>query len=283
MADNSEFGEFSSVSEGWNQQNHLTTSFTPEWLVYSDNQDWVSSVVPNNEQPSWNASFPELPKELSNLLSDEITSLGDSNTLATGIVDLSSDILNSGSGHDEFGDFECSSLDNPKVDMATDNPITGIAVPINAQNSSSITNKSELSWSTGGFSGRENMTVDEDDEFGDFEGPSIPKQLDTIQAPNTICSDLQDATEDEFGGFVSTTTEVKEKFTADDDFGSFEAAAPMPPLQAAPSTVSTANTSPVTPTPSFDTVAENCFHCDQTNLTQSTVDHQLYTLVEQSR
>ena len=287
MADDSEFGEFSSVSEGWSDQNHVTPSFNPDWLVYSDNQDWTAGgVIPNNEHP-WNASLPELPKELSNLLSDEMTSLGDINTLPATIADLPTN----GSGH-VFGNFEFS-LDSEVV-MATNNPITDINVAISTENSD-ITNKSQ-SMSVGG-----EVIVDEDDEFGDFEGPSIPKQPEMVQAANVVASELQDEAEDEFGGFVSTTTtttEVKEKVTADDDFGSFEAAefvaaSSFPPLQAAQPTASTvvAPTSnfgaPPTnkPPPTFSTVAESCFHCEeqQAGPVSTTDQESLNSLAEQSR
>lgn len=291
MADNSEFGEFSSVSEGWGQQNHVTTSFTPDWLAYSDNQDWVSGAIPNNEH-QWNTSFPELPKELSNLLSDEITSFSDSDVLNTNIISLST----SGCGHDEFGDFECS-LSNPMVVMTTNNPIIEVNVPVSSQtgnNDSSAVSKSQ-SWTTGEVGGV-NLAVDEDDdEFGDFEGPSIPKKPDTVQSPNAVVNDVQDEAEDEFGGFVSTTTsEVKEKITADDDFGSFEtaeyvAASSIPPIQPIASTVgftpSSFGATPASmPPPTFSAVAENCFHCSNQTVPQSTItDQPLNTLAEESR
>ena len=283
MEDDNEFGEFNSVSEGWSDQNHLTTSFNPDWLVYSDNQDWTASgVIPNNEHP-WNASLPELPKELSNLLSDDMTSLVNSDTLPATIADLP---IN-GSGH-EFGDFEFS-LDNPEVVMTTNNPITDINVPISTQ-SSLISDKLQ-SIDVGGVIGE--VIVDEDDEFGDFEGPSIPKQPETAN----VVSEVQDEAEDEFGGFVSTTTtEVTEKVTTDDDFGSFEvaefvAASSFPPLQAAQPTTSTVvaplNNIGATPTnkppPTFSTVAESCFHCDQTGPVTTTDHESLNTLAEQSR
>lgn len=298
MADDSEFGEFSSGGEEWNKQNHLTPSFTPDWLAYSDNQDWASGVIPNNEQP-WNASFPELPKELSNLLSDDITSLGEGDALATDIINLPTN----GSGHDidEFGDFECS-LDNPEVVMTTDEPITRINAPLSSNNnidSTRITDKAAESRVKPAFAGTGNLTVDEDDEFGDFEGPSIPKQPATVQASN-IVSEPKDEVEGEFGGFVSTTTvEVKEKTsTADDDFGSFEAAefvstSSFPPIQTTLPTASTVaatpnkfGATPISKSPaSFSTVAESCFHCsEQTGFPQSTTDHQpLNTLAQQSR
>lgn len=281
MADDTEFGEFSSVSEGWSDQNHVTTSFNPDWLVYSDNQDWTASgVFPNNEHP-WNASLPELPKELSNLLSDEMTSLGDISTLPVTITDLPTN----GSGQ-EFGNFEFS-LDSEVV-MTTDNPIRDINVPLSTENSD-INNKS---MSAGG-----EVIVDEDDEFGDFEGPSIPKQPEMVQTANVVVSEVQDEEEDEFGGFVSTTTttEVKEKITAD-DFGSFEAAefvavSSFPPLQAAQPTASTAVATPNNfgspptnkPPPTFSTVAESCFQCGHTGPITTTDYKSLNTLAEQSR
>ena len=284
MADDTEFGEFSSVSEGWSDQNHVTTSFNPDWLVYSDNQDWTASgVVPNNEHP-WNASLPELPKELSNLLSDEMTSLDDINALPVTIADLPTN----GSGQ-EFGNFEFS-LDSEVV-MTTNDPITDINVTISTDNSD-ITNKLQ-SMSAGG-----GVIVDEDDEFGDFEGPSIPKQPEMVQAANVVVSELQDEAEDEFGGFLSTTTttEVKQKVTVDDDFGSFEAAefvavSSFPPLQTAQPTASTVVTPPTNfvapptnePPPTFSTVAESCFHCDQTGPATITDHQSLNTLAEQSR
>ena len=281
MADNDEFGEFSSVGEEWNQQNHLAPSFTPDWLAYTDSQDWASGVIPNNEQP-WNASFPELPKELSNLLSDEITNISDADALATNVINFPSN--GSGLEVDEFGDFE-SSLNNPEVVMTTDEPVTGINVPASCDssdiNSALVTNKPE-SWTAPGFGGGVNSTVDEDDEFGDFEGPSVPKQPDTVQTSK----------EDEFSGFVSTTTEVKEKAVADDDFGSFETAefvtasqVTLPPPSGG-ATPSNFETTPTTKSPpSFSTIAESCFQCkEQTGDPQSTADRDsLSNLAEQSR
>ena len=287
MADNDEFGEFGSVDEEWRQENQLAPSFTPDWLAYTDNQDWVSGVIPNNEQP-WNASFPELPKELSNLLSDEITSISDADALATNVIDLTTN-----GGVDEFGDFECS-LNDPEVVMTTDEPITGINVPVSCDssniNSSLVTNKSE-SWTAPPSS-----TVD-DDEFGDFEGPSVPKQPDAVQASKVVVNELEDkGEEDEFGGFVSTTAEVKEKAVVDDDFGSFEAtefvtASSFPGSQAIlppPSQRATSSNFGTTPTvspPSFSTIAESCFQCkEQTGDPQSSSDHHsLSNLAEQSR
>lgn len=299
-ADDNEYGEFSSVSEGWSQPNHLTTSFTPDWLGYSDNQDWVSGVIPNNEQPSWNASFPELPKELSNLLSDEITSLdNDTSILSTAAVNLPTN----GSGHeleaDKFGDFEYS-LDNNNNEITTsisnDTTVTSTSVTSHSNSSSLVTNKLESSWTTGGYGGGVNVAVTEDDEFGDFEGPSIPKQPDTVQVPMTVGERQDDDAEDEFGGFVSTTTVVKEDTKADDDFGSFETAEfvtakSFPPLQPTLPTPSTVGAPPnnfeITPTsvppPSFSTVAESCFCYDKTDPSQSTIDQSLNSLAEQSR
>lgn len=284
MGDDNEFGEFSSVSEGWGELNHVTTSFNPDWLAYSDNQNWASGIIPNNEH-SWNASFPELPKELSNLLTDDVTGLGDCDTLPSTITNLTN------VSGDEFGDFECS-LSNPEVVMTTDQPITDINAPISTE--ASNINSSLTAQSTGGFTEDMNLSVGEDDEFGDFEGPSIPKQPDTIQTVNI--SELQDEAEDEFGGFVSTTAEVKEKITSDDDFGSFETAefvtaSSFPPLQSAQPTVSTVVAPPTnfiaTPTnkppPTFSTVAESCFHCDQTGLPTFSIDQSLNALAEQSR
>ena len=279
MADDNEFGEFSSVSEGWSEHNNVTTSFDPDWLAYPDSQDWTASgVIPNNEHP-WNASFPELPKELSNLLSDEMTSLGDSDALPFTIANLPTN----GSGH-EFGDFEFS-LDNPEVVMTTNNPITDINVPISTQNNLNTSKSQPVGM--GGVT--EGIIVDEDDEFGDFEGPSIPKQPGMVQAANVSVSEVQDEAEDEFGGFVSTTTtEVKEKVAAVDDFGSFEAAefvvaSSFPPLQAAQHTPSTVGAPPTDKLPpTFTAVAENCFHCDQSD--PPSTDHEsLNTLAEQSR
>lgn len=269
MTDDSEFGEFSSVNEGWSQQNELATSFTPDWLAFSDNQDWVSSVVPNNEQLSWNATFPELPKELSNLLSDEITSLDDSNSLATpAVVNLPTNVSD-GCGHegDEFGDFECSMDNSEDINVSTNN--SAIEPSLNA---------SKPSWATG--TSGDKVDLNDDDEFGDFEGPSVPKGPDTVQASDTTVP--QDETEDEFGGFVATTTEK----TSPDDFGSFETAefvAVAPPLQAAPPSNFAVAPSSLSPL-SFSAVAESCFHLNQTNPQSTITDYQpLNILTEQSR
>lgn len=290
MADDNEFGEFSSIGEEWTEQNHLTPSFSPNWLAYSDNQDWVGGVIPNNEQSSWNASFPELPKELSNLLSDDSTNSGDADALGSNIAKLP---IN-GSGHeaDEFGDFECS-LDIPEVAMATNHPINAPASTHYSNIDTSLINDKPESWPTPVV----NLTV-EDDEFGDFEGSSIPSQPYTAES-NVVFSEVKDQVKDEdtFGGFVSTSAEIKEKATADDDFGSFEAtefvsASSFPPLQAGLPTNSTVGATPSNcgavatnkPPSSFSTVAESCFYCsDQTGPPQSTTDHQsLNTMTKQS-
>ena len=300
MEDNNEFGEFSSVGEEWDQQNHLAPSFTPDWLAYTDNEEWASGVIPNNEQP-WNASFPELPKELAKLLSDEmITGLSGADASATSVINLPTN--GSGLEVDEFGDFE-SSLNNPEVVMTTNEPsTTGIDIPLSSESSniesSVVTNKSE-SWATPGFGVGIESTVDEDDEFGDFEGPSIPKQQDMVQASKVVVNELEDEAEDEFGGFVSTTAEVKEKTPVEDDFGSFEAAEfvsvssfpPSQPTIPAPSTQGAmpsnfgATPTNTSPPPSFSTIAESCFQCkEQVSDPQSSVDHQsLNNLAEKSR
>ena len=285
MDDDNEFGEFSSVGEGWGGQNHVTASFNPDWSVYSSNQDWASGVIPNSEHP-WNASFPELPKELSNLLTD---SLGDAEVLPSMITELPVN----GTGH-EFGDFEFS-LDNPEVVMTTNKPITDtINAPINIVNSDTIS-PPITSNSSGTVTG--DVKVDDDDEFGDFEGPSIPQQPEEVKHSNVVCSEAQGEGEDDFGGFVSTTAEVKETIKVDDDFGSFEATEfvaassfpPVQPVQPTPSTVgATLSNFGATPTsdppPSFSAVAESCFHCDQADNINATVDHDsLDTLPEQSR
>ena len=290
MGDDNEFGEFSSsVGEGWGGQNHVTASFDPDWPAYSGNQDWPSGVIPNSEHP-WNASFPELPKELSNLLID---SLGDAEVLPSMITELPAN----GSGH-EFGDFKFSldNSQNPEVVMATNKPITDIInVPISIVSNDTIS-PPITSNSSGTVTG-EVKVEDDDDEFGDFEGPSTPQQPELVQHANVVCSEVQDEGEDDFGGFISTNAEVKETVKGDDDFGTFEAtefvaASSFPPVQPAQPTPSMAGAPPsnfgATPTsdppPSFSAVAESCFHCDQADDINATVDHDsLNTLAEQSR
>ena len=287
MSGEDEFGEFTSGGEGWGAQDN--TNGSSDWLSYSDNQDWVSAV-PNSEQPSWNASFPELPKELSNLLSEEIPNLGDPNAFTSTGDPPDFELSNNGIGpignidaNDEFGDFESSFNENTLVST------TAISQPPKSNGIPSMpTDKTESSWEPN-FSTTSNVNAvtneTEDDEFGEFEGTTVPSQPQKEPTP-------------EFGGFVSSTTDSKEEVGGDDDFGSFETvqfvAAPLPPAKqqavppisvaATPITVAATPTFAELPSASFSEIAENCFHLDQGSVhQQSNINEPISVLTEQSR
>ena len=292
MSGEDEFGEFSSGGERWGMQNNINGS--SDWQSYSNNQEWVSAA-PNNEQPSWNASFPELPKELSNLLSEEIPDFSDPNAFTSPVDPSNFELSNSGSGplgntdaNGEFGDFESSFSENVPVSTNAINsqPPNSNGVPpvvadkiessqweanfIPTCNNDVETKDSEVA-----------NEVEDDDEFGDFEGTTVPSEPQKEISP-------------EFGGFVSSTTD-KPAQGSDDDFGSFEAvqfvAAPLPPVQqeAPPISVvappvAVTPTSAALPSASFSEIAENCFRLDQgSNHQQSSIDESITVLTEQSR
>ena len=319
MSGEDEFGEFSSGGEGWGAQDN--TNGSSDWLSYSDNQHW-GSAVPNSEQPpeqpSWNASFPELPKELSNLLSEEIPNLSNPNAFTTTGDPPDFVFSNNGIGNidnDEFGDFESSFSENTIIST------TGITSQLPKSNGdpSVPTDKTKHSWEPD-FStaskihesmGNKDTPVtneSEDDEFGDFEGgTTVPQKELTPEFSNfessistTVPNHSQKESTPEFGGFVSSTTESKEEqlVSGDDDFGSFEAvqfvAASLPPVpkqaappvsNAAPSIIAVATpTSVVLPSASFSEIAENCFHLDQGSThQQSSIDEPITVLTKQSR
>jgi len=308
MSGEDEFGEFSTGDKGWGAQKN--TNGSSDWLSYSDDQNWVSAV-PNSEQPSWNASFPELPKELSNLLSEEIPNSNNPSAFTTTGDPPDFEFSNNGIGtmgnidHDEFGDFESS---------FSENTIVSTTAVINSQppNSDGVptdkTNSWEPNFTTASNFDKDTPAANEpvDDEFGDFEGTAVCSQPQKEPTPEfgdfegtTIPSQLQKESSPEFGGFVSSTTESKEEqhVVGDDDFGSFEAvqfvAAPLPPSQQPappisvaipPITAAATFTSTALPSASFSEIVESCFHVDQVSTHQkSSIDESITVLTEQSR
>jgi len=314
MSGEDEFGEFSSGGEGWGAQDN--TNGSSDWLSYSDNQHW-GSAVPNSEQPpeqpTWNASFLELPKELSNLLSEEIPNLSNPNAFTTTGDPPDFEFSSNGIGpidnvdNDEFGDFESSFSENTIIST------TSITSQLSKSNGdpSVPTDKTEPSWEPAAeFSTASKIQVSmgnkdtpvtietDDDEFGDFEGgATVPQKEPTPEfgdfessISTTVPNHSQKESTPEFGGFVSSATKSKEEqlVSGDDDFGSFEAvqfvAAPLPPVPAPPIIAAATPTSVVLPSASFSEIAENCFHLDQgSTQQQSSIDEPITVLTNQSR